>query len=341
MANLVNLIPLGRYNENLYPSSKINYNIVGTPGSTITQNVFSANTDTSLRVLSSSVAPTIIDFTDGVTVKRDGIYGFSLYFCYFTLPNDWQISLKVYKNGILLQNFNSDLGASGFVLGKWNVYGQTFSLNANDVITFRLEATTGIVGNVLYISAPKFEILDKCFNIPSYYTYPTNHFSKSTDLQLTETQWDVPDIGAQIISNGSSINLLTLIDDGTDKNITNTDVFDELNIVSNSIKTTYRNCKIAHTIRLSFNIDSGSEQFYQVQIRRTIDNSIVYRMPVLRNADETIQTIEMTTRTLSNLDPFTIDGFYLAFVNNSGASATLDGAMSLVVINHYQKGQKQ
>jgi len=62
---------------------------------------------------------------------------------------------------------------------------------------------------------------------------------------------------------------------------------------------------------------------------------------IQRNADETIQTIEMTTRTLSSTDPFVVDGFYLAFVNNSGASATIDDGLSVVVISHYQKGQKQ
>ena len=77
-----------------------------------------------------------------------------------------------------------------------------------------------------------------------------------------------------------------------------------------------------------------------MQIRRTIDDSVVYRALLQRNSDETIQTIEMTTRTLSEIDPFVVDGFYLAFVNNSGASATIDDALSLVIISSYQKAQK-
>jgi len=159
------------------------------------------------------------------------------------------------------------------------------------------------------------------------------------NVNISETQWDVPDVGPQVVTNGSSLNLLTLINNSTHKNATNTDSFDELNIVSNGIKTIYRNSKTIHLVRLTFNIISGTDQFYQVQIRRTIDDSVVYRCQIQRNTDETIQTIEMTTRTLSALDPFVVDGFYIAFVNNSGASCTIDDTLSLVIISNYQKGQ--
>lgn len=158
-------------------------------------------------------------------------------------------------------------------------------------------------------------------------------------VNISETQWDVPDIGTNNIANGDFLNLFTLINNATHKNATNTDAFDELDIISNSIVTIYRNCKTIHTIRISLNITAGTDQFYQIQIRRTVDDSVVYRKQLQRNADETIQTIEMTTRTLSAIDPFVVDGFYLAFVNNSGASATIDDAMSLVIISKYQKAQ--
>jgi len=47
----------------------------------------------------------------------------------------------------------------------------------------------------------------------------------------------------------------------------------------------------------------------------------------------------MTTRTLGATDPFVVDGFYLAFVNNSGASADLSGTLSVLVISNYQTQQ--
>lgn len=153
---------------------------------------------------------------------------------------------------------------------------------------------------------------------------------------ISETQWDVPDIGPQVVANGAALNLLTLINNATHKNTTNSDSFDQLDIVSNSIITTFQGAKTIHLIRLTFNILVGVDQFYQIQIRRAIDDSVVYRCQIQRNTDESIQTVEMTTRTLSALDPFTVDGFYLAFVNNSGASATLDDSLSLVIISNYQ-----
>lgn len=167
-----------------------------------------------------------------------------------------------------------------------------------------------------------------------------NNFTELySKLNVVETQWDVPDIGPQVVANGNSINLLSLINNVTHKNATNSDTHDQLNIVSNSIKTTYNGSKTIHLIRVTLNILSGTDQWYQIQIRRTVDDSVVYRLQINRNSDETIQTVEMTTRTLSALDPFVVDGFYLAFVNNSGASATLDDALSVLVISTYQKGQ--
>ena len=158
-------------------------------------------------------------------------------------------------------------------------------------------------------------------------------------LHISETQWDVPDIGAQVVADGSFINLFTLINNSTHKNLTNSDTFDQLNIVSNAIKTTYRNSKTIHLVRITLNIVSGTDQHYQLQIRRKVDDSVVYRSVLQRNSDETIQTIEMTTRTLSGTDPFVVDGFYLAFVNNSGSPATIDDALSVVIISSYQIGQ--
>lgn len=172
-------------------------------------------------------------------------------------------------------------------------------------------------------------------------------FDKSNDnftelydsIQISETAWSVTDIGPQVVTDGSSLNLLTLINNATHKDTTNSDTYDQLDIVSNGIKTTYGGCKEIHTIRISFNIISGTDQFYQIQIRRVVDDSVVYRRIIQRNSDETIQTVEMTTRTLNGTDPFVVDGFYLAFVNNSGASATLDDNLSLLIITHYQKNQ--
>lgn len=157
-------------------------------------------------------------------------------------------------------------------------------------------------------------------------------------LNLAETLWSKTTITPTTVTNGSFINLLTLISN-TDIDGVNSDTYDLLSIASNAIKTTWRGSKIIHLIRIAFNISTGTDQFYQIQIRRKVDDSVVYRRMVQRNSDETIQTVEMTTRTLSGTDPFVVDGFYLAFVNNSGSSADLTGTLSVLVISNYQTQQ--
>lgn len=264
---------------------------------------------------------------------------------------DTDIYIQCFVNGILLltNELNANLypystgdpenPTAGWEWGVWNIYAQTIQLNEGDILSFRIKVDTDSAGTELFIDRFKLELDDKQLEIPSIYSLPKDFCCSDGKVNLVETQWDVPDVGPQVVANGAALNLLTLIDNATHKNSTNSDTFDQLNIVSNAIKTTYRGSKTIHLVRLSFNILVGTDQFYQIQIRRAIDDSVVYRLQIQRNADESIQTVEMTTRTLSASDPFTIDGFYVAFVNNSGASVTIDDSLSLVVISTYQKQQ--
>lgn len=255
-----------------------------------------------------------------------------------------KVSAHLYINGLLTETYEYSLDTGTFSRSRWTTLSQSFTANAADLINFTFEMTVPPLAdpnpNVsLNLDGFKLEFDDKNLGIPSIYSVPKDSFVKKSDILISETQWDVSDIGPQIVNSGSFINLFSLINNATHKNISNSDTFDQLNIVSNSIKTTYRNCKTIHLIRLTFNILTGVERFYQIQIRRTIDNSVVYRLQVQRNTDESIQTVELTTRTLSAIDPFVVDGFYIAFVNNSGSSATLDDALSVVIISTYQKLQ--
>lgn len=278
------------------------------------------------------------------TAQRTGTYIVSTA---FLVPDDFvdtDVAIHCYVNGILLatnilQANLFDSTDSNWVWDSWNTYSQTIDLSVNDVLTFRFAADSDTAGSTLYIDRLKLEFDDKELGIPSVYSLPKDFCCSDGKVNLVETQWDVPDVGPQVVANGASLNLLTLINNATHKNLTNSDTFDQLNIVSNAIKTTYRDSKTIHLVRLSFNILVGTDQFYQIQIRRAIDDSVVYRLQIQRNADESIQTVEMTTRTLSASDPFTIDGFYVAFVNNSGASVTIDDSLSLVIISTYQKQQ--
>jgi len=261
------------------------------------------------------------------------------------LPFDFEI--LVYRNGVFSETlegtFDFDAathsGKSVTFCQEVVCDGSVFELDFSFVM--KKDLTSPVSNNSVRFCNLKLELDNKFLGVVSPYSLPFDYISKNTDLHIAETAWSVPDVGAQVVANGASLNLFTLINNVTNKDNTNSDVYDQLDITTNAIKTTYRGCKIIHTIRVSFNIITGTDQFYQLQIRRAIDDSIVYRSQLQRNTDETIQTVEMTTRTLSNTDPFTIDGFYIAFVNNSGFSATIDDALSIVIISHYQKSQPQ
>ena len=153
---------------------------------------------------------------------------------------------------------------------------------------------------------------------------------------ITETQFDRFYIGTDItVANGNEFNLFSYISEA-DKNAGITDAFNPLVIASNNIKTVWTGSKQIHTIRVEFAIPTGNAQFYRVELRRYSDNSIVASKVASRNQDEPSQTIDFVTRTLSATDPYVTGGFYIAFVNNSGVSCTVEDAFQLVIINQYQ-----
>lgn len=347
------------YSENLFPNTSVlnNSSVINKTGGSvdsyaILDDTYRYEQNYSIKCYNNnSVTPLAFNIgTDlNFTTKNDGVYILSFRLLHLdNVSFDDKIKVNIFANAVLTYTIEASLYNS--VLdestdnNKWLTYANSFNFNSDVELGFTfehsLDPTKPSEESTIWLSGLKFELNDRYLGNPSDYSLPTSYFINKAFLSITETQWDVTDIGAQVITDGSFINLLTLIDNSTNKNTTNTDSFDELDIVSNSIITTYRNCKTIHTIRLSLNIISGSDQHYQIQLRRSIDDSVVARYRVSRDPDETIQTIEMTTRTLNNLDPYTIDGFYIAFVNNSGASCTIDDALSLLIINNYQKLQK-
>jgi len=281
-------------------------------------------------------------------IAKNGLYSFqmTIFRTGVIIPNI-SIGLEIYQDGIYTGTING-------VYNQSNIYSQvgnsvTFSQTIDCLGIFELDfafvvykdASASDTNLGFNIGNFKIEYDTENATFPTPYSLPIDYYSTTEDLHVSETQWSVTDVGTQLVANGGSLNLFTLINNATNKDLVNSDTYDQLDIVTNAIKTTYRGAKIIHTIRVSFNITVGTDQFYQLQIRRAIDDSVVYRSQLQRNADETIQTIEMTTRTLSETDPFVLDGFYIAFVNNSGAIATIDDGLTVLVINNYQKSQQQ
>jgi len=212
------------------------------------------------------------NFGDALTtpISKDGTYLFQLSIFDTDPTNEFFVpfvfGVNVFKNGVFDQTITGQMVGDASENSKKTI---TFSQNIECNSVTELDFTFTIDADVTYpfnnmnfnIGNFKIEHDNKFLGTPTPYSLPFDYYSANTDLHLVETQWDVEDIGAQVIANGASINLFTLIDNSTNKNTTNTDEYDELNIVSNSIITTYRNCKTIHTIRLSLNILSGSNHF--------------------------------------------------------------------------------
>ena len=170
---------------------------------------------------------------------------------------------------------------------------------------------------------------------PTLLDVPYSKLEVNSKVLMSQTEWKNTNIGTQTIANGATLNLLTAVTEANKVNA-NTDAFDPLSIIASGIKTVWRGARIAHLVRLTFNIATGNAQYYRLDLKRSADNSVVASIVVQRNQAYTTQTIELVTRTLSATDPFVTGGFYLSLTNDSGVSATLNGEMQLVIISNYQ-----
>lgn len=153
-------------------------------------------------------------------------------------------------------------------------------------------------------------------------------------ILYTETAWLTTGVNENIADDGV-LNMLTLFDNVLDKQAIS-DKYDQLDISTDKILTKYRGAKTLHTIRLIFDIATGNIQFYQLELRRKSDDSVISVHALNRNPDQTTQTVNILTRTLAVNDPFVTGGFYLAFVNQSGLACTITGNLQLIIISQYQ-----
>lgn len=166
----------------------------------------------------------------------------------------------------------------------------------------------------------------------------------SGSITHSVTQWSAPNwtVYPITVADNSEVLLLGVVDNATDKNAAVTtptgalDITTHPTLLHDVIKTTWDGGTTVHTIRLNFEITAGNDQHYEVQIRRGGDNSVVASYPVSRNPDSPAVSVDLTTFTYKADDPFVTDGFYLAFVNDSGLQAQIDGAYSLTIFSSYQ-----
>lgn len=189
MIKLEKIIPEAIYNNNIYPSAEIGYTVVGSAGSIVSYDNHSANKKRSVKFVSVNSTSTLIDFTEAIAITTTGIHAVSFSFFKNSPLINWEISLNVYKDGVLFVSNTSNVSfsGSGFIDNNWNVYSQNFNFSAGQVITFSFQAICNVSDETLLVSSPKIELLNKCVSNATIYTYPLNFFQESADFTQIET----------------------------------------------------------------------------------------------------------------------------------------------------------
>jgi hypothetical protein len=144
---------------------------------------------------------------------------------------------------------------------------------------------------------------------------------------FTRTQWSRTLVAPLNVNNGVVLNLLngTTTLRESDKLAAGTDDFDTLSILPNGgVIVPWNGIIMHHTIRVSFEIVSGSDQEYRLELRRVSDNSVIgAAIKLNRNTDFSGCLVDFETYTASSTDPFVTGGFYIALNNVSGQSAQI------------------
>jgi hypothetical protein len=141
--------------------------------------------------------------------------------------------------------------------------------------------------------------------------------------------------GTNAILNTITITTLT----GNLSGTLNTAIADH--IVIPYLNTAYNGQRLQHEIRVNFNIQVGSNNFYQLSLRRWADDSIIGSpITIERNPDYTGQQHVFISYTANSNDPFVTGGFYFAFFNNSGQNVVFTDGSGILIQTKYQKPTK-
>lgn len=164
-------------------------------------------------------------------------------------------------------------------------------------------------------------------------------------VNTSSTQWTANSPTNINIPNGFFFNLFSVFLN-TDKVASGTTSYDEYDILNEAILVPYvgkpyEGLKVTHLIRVNFELNTGSRQNCLLELRRITDDSVIgSAVKIDRNPDESsIQEIFLTYTSSIN-DPFVTDGFYIALVNQSGATIRISGDMGLLIENIFQKPVK-
>lgn len=104
-------------------------------------------------------------------ITNDGNYVLSYAFKKDDEFSDINFKVEVLINGFVTHEITQNLYfSSGFTEGKWNIYFQSFTLEAGDVVDFNFYTSSDTTACNLYFDRFKLELDDKGANFPTIYT---------------------------------------------------------------------------------------------------------------------------------------------------------------------------
>ena len=100
----------------------------------------------------------------------------------------------------------------------------------------------------------------------------------------------------------------------------------------------YEGYRLNHNFRVNFNVQTGSDQTYALELRRYgTETSIGSPIQVRRNTDVSGNQFTIVSYTANALDPFVTGGFYFALNNQSGTDAVFIERVGILIQTYYQK----
>lgn len=158
------------------------------------------------------------------TIKNTGSHILSYRFLKPSIDPEITFWVQMFVNGILTANttIENTLDTNVYV-GSWVCFSQSFSLTKNDVITFKFQAVSDVIGSVLYFGGLKLEYDDRSLGTPSIYSKPLEYFmslnatgfESKTDttntVSLIGSTDNIMNLSATSVSNGG----LTFLDNNS------------------------------------------------------------------------------------------------------------------------------
>jgi hypothetical protein len=204
MALIRNFRP--EYSENLLPNLIGNLNISSGTNAVIsydTDNYFdSVQSIKTTFVVAGDTDRITFNITDfNTTIKKTGSHILSYRFLKPSIDPEITFFVQMYVNGILTTDttFQNTLD-TGLNVGSWVCFAESFNLNEDDVITFKFQAVSDVIGSVLYFDGLKLELDDRNLGTPSIYSKPLENNTVSNNIVFVNSISDLPTAVSSVIT---------------------------------------------------------------------------------------------------------------------------------------------